>query len=233
MKLFFVCVSVKRFAFRQCQLAHCLLLKMRSAALLSLLSYTLHDFAMFVSCFFILSGFITVVFCIFQYSIWKWINCSHFFFCHHLPISQFLLLIHFLISWVFVIKYILREKLSVLYSLRSFFLKYVCFYLHDTMPGKIFFSPNFFTSELCFTFLHQFSGTGYCCGEECDANLSLFFSFVHDLVLCLWKYFKLNKWIRSFLGLRLPYLIILIRIWGVIITLLSLAVLRNSLLASL
>ena len=101
------------------------------------------------------------------------------------------------------------------------------------MPGKIFFSPNFFTSELCFTFLHQFSGTGYCCGEECDANLSLFFSFVHDLVLCLWKYFKLNKWIRSFLGLRLPYLIILIRIWGVIITLLSLAVLRNSLLASL
>ena len=232
--MFFVCVSVKRFAFRQCQLAHCLLWKMRSAALLSLLSYTLHDFAMFVSCFFILSGFITVVFCIFQYSIWKWINCSHFFFfCHHLPISQFLLLIHFLISWVFVIKYILREKLSVLYSLRSFFLKYVCFYLHDTMPGKIFFSPNFFTSELCFTFLHQFSGTGYCCGEECDANLSLFFSFVHDLVLCLWKYFKLNKWIRSFLGLRLPYLIILIRIWGVIITLLSLAVLRNSLLASL
>lgn len=181
MKLFFVCVSVKRFAFRQCQLAHCLLLKMRSAALLSLLSYTLHDFAMFVSCFFILSGFITVVFCIFQYSIWKWINCSHFFFfCHHLPISQFLLLIHFLISWVFVIKYILREKLSVLYSLRSFFLKYVCFYLHDTMPGKIFFSPNFFTSELCFTFLHQFSGTGYCCGEECDANLSLFFFF------CTW-----------------------------------------------
>lgn len=158
---------------------------------------------------------------------------AHIFFCHHLPISQFLLLIHFLISWVFVIKYILQEKLSVLYSPRSFFSKYVCFYLHDTMPGKIFFSPNFFTSELCFTFLHQFSGTGYCCGEECDANLSLFFSFVHDLVLCLWKYFKLNKWIRSFLGLRLPYLIILIRIWGVIITLLSLAVLRNSLLASL
>lgn len=90
--MFFVCVSVKRFAFRQCQLAHCLLLKMRSAALLSLLSYTLHDFAMFVSCFFILSGFITVVFCIFQYSIWKWINCSHFFFLPpftHFPVFTF------------------------------------------------------------------------------------------------------------------------------------------------
>lgn len=181
MKLFFVCVSVKCFAFRQCQLAYCLLWKMRTVALLSLLSYTFTILPCLWVVFFILSGFITVVFCIFQYSIWKWINCSHFFFAtiYPFPISQFLLLIHFLISWVFVIKYILQEKLSVLYSPRSFFLKYVCFYLHDTMPGKIFFGPNFFTSELCFTFLHQFSGTGYCCGEECDANLSLFFFLLY------------------------------------------------------
>ena len=186
---FFWCVSVKCFGFRQCQLARCLLWKMRTAALLSLLSHTRHDFAIFVSCFFILSRFITVVFCIFQYSILKWINCSRFFvvffffFCHHLPISQFSLLIHFLISWVFVIRYILQEKLGVLYSLRSFFLKYVCFYLHDTMPGKIFFGPTYFTPELCFTFPHQFSGTEYCCGEECDANLSLFF-----LLYMIWSF---------------------------------------------
>lgn len=133
----FLCVfQLNGFAFRQCQLAH-LLWKMRTVALLSLLHR--HDFAMFVSCFFLYCQDLLQLYSVFSSILFGNGLIAHiFFFCHHLPISQFLLLIHFLISWVFVIKYILQEKLSVLYSWGLSFLKYVCFYLHDTMPGKIF-----------------------------------------------------------------------------------------------
>lgn len=104
--------------------------------------------------FLILSRFITVVFCIFQYSIWKWINCSHFFFLPpfiHFPVFTFDLFPNQL-SFCHQI-YFTRKAQCVVFP--EVFLFKVCLFLltwHHAW-GK-FFGPTFFASELCFTFLH-------------------------------------------------------------------------------
>lgn len=92
----------------------------------------------------------------------------------HFPVLNFDSFLNQL-DFCYQIYFTLQENLSVLYSLSSFFLKYVCFHLHDTVPGKMFFGPTFFTSEIFLTFLYHFFGIEYCCGKECDGNLFLFF----------------------------------------------------------
>ena len=190
---FFWCVSVKCFGFRQCQLARCLLWKMRTAALLSLLSHTRHDFAIFVSCFFILSRFITVVFCIFQYSIWKWINCSRFFVVFfffflppftHFPVFTFDSFLNQL-SFCHQI-YFTRKARCVIFP--EVFLFKVCLFLLTWHHAW----ENILWSYLLYsrTLFHISSSVLWhwiLLWRRVWCQPFSFFSFVHDLVFCLWK----------------------------------------------